>query len=96
MLKERAYSLEKKKKSKEELALSYILHLHFVYFMSDDNKKPNNQMSWQFTSEELKSALNTWDELNKKEKKLAPDEQLLSDMKKLIVDIEQKIKSFDN
>ena len=72
------------------------VYLDFDHFMSNDNKNDNkNKPAWQYTSQDLKKSLDLWDELSNKEDRLAPDEKLLNDMKKLIHEIELKIKEFN-
>lgn len=47
--------------------------------------------SWQYTSTELKSALDAWAELSQKAPSLSADEQMLQDMQKLLKDLQVKI-----
>lgn len=56
-------------------------------FMSD-----RKSFSWQYTSTELKDALDAWAELSRKAPSLSADEKMLNDMQKLLKDLQIKIK----
>lgn len=60
--------------------------------MSDDNKEIKR---WQFASTDLKKALDLWDDLAREPMGPSPDEQKLRDMQKLIQELKNKLKEFE-
>jgi len=66
----------------------------------ETNKKPNAvdsdnrqgiRRSWQWTSTELKNALDTWEVMTNEVHGPSPDEKMLLDMQKLLSDLKIKL-----
>lgn len=79
--------------------------------MSSDKKTPHNQETetdkkWNSTFHELKSAFNAWDKLpldSKNPKEIsatpipsAPDEKKINEVKELLNDLKNQLKSFED
>jgi hypothetical protein len=56
----------------------------------------NNKHKWQFTSTELKKALDSWADLSARLPEPTADEQMIQDMQKLLKDLQIKIQELSS
>ena len=56
------------------------------------DKKPEDASPFKKATSELKSALNTWNQLSKEKLPPSADEQMLEDMQKLLLELQNKMK----
>ena len=59
---------------------------------NNDNKQGLHK-SWQWTSTELKRALDHWEVVSKADLGPSPDEKMLADMQKLLAELKIKLES---
>lgn len=78
--------------NKETSSSSQNANVHSPAF--SPKEKTNKEMSWQWTSTELKNAIDEWTVLSNKPKGPSPDEQMLLDMQKLLKDLKKKMDEF--
>lgn len=63
----------------------------------DERNKTENKPSWDHINSDLKSALNTWEELtDKMANKLSPEEEQLREIKSILGSLKDKLKAFED
>lgn len=60
---------------------------------SDSTKNQNNDR-WSFIQSDLENAMNTWEELEKAEVGLSPEEEQLVKIKTIIGQLKEKLEQF--
>lgn len=60
----------------------------------NNNETSNKSKRWSFIQSDLEKALTTWEELEKTESALSPDEEQFEKMKNIIGQLKKKLEQF--